>query len=136
MIIVDVNLLLYADNSDAKEHFDAKAWWEGALADETDIALAWVTILAFLRLTTNSRVMPTPLTNEQASDRVDKWLGRPHVHLVEPGPNHWAIYSPLVKTHCHESNDFADAHIAAIAIENSWELYSADNGFEDYPDLV
>ncbi len=35
MIIPDLNVLLHAYNTQAKEHPAAKKWWAGALTDQT-----------------------------------------------------------------------------------------------------
>ena len=58
MRIVDLNILLYAVNSDAAQHDFVRSWWEKALNDEDTVGLTWVVLLGFLRLATNSRVFP------------------------------------------------------------------------------
>ena len=135
MILVDVNLLLYAENSSAKEHPIAKAWWESALLSEIEMAFDWTTILAFLRITTSRQVFPMPLSSKQATERMDLWLTRRHVHIVQPGPNHWKILSGLIDLHQIVSKSVPDAHLAAVAIENGWDLYSSDEGFSKYRGL-
>jgi predicted nucleic acid-binding protein len=42
MIIPDINLLVYAYNSDAPDHRKARAWWENALSASQPVALPWV----------------------------------------------------------------------------------------------
>ncbi len=57
MILVDVNLLVHAYNSESPRHAAARAWWEGCLNDTTPVGLAWVVMLGFIRLTTNRQIL-------------------------------------------------------------------------------
>lgn len=52
LIIVDVNLLIYAVNRDAPLHRQAKPWLEGVISGTETVGLSWIVVLAFLRLTT------------------------------------------------------------------------------------
>jgi len=82
MKIVDLNVLLYAVNSEAAQHERAREWWENAVNDEDLIGLAWVVLLGFLRLSTNPRVFPRPLAPDVAAAKLDAWLGRGNVRVV------------------------------------------------------
>ena len=66
MILVDVNLLLYAVNQDLPQHARSRAWLEDVLSGSESVGLPWVVILAFLRLTTSTRVFERPLPVERA----------------------------------------------------------------------
>jgi uncharacterized protein len=79
VIVVDLNLLVYAVNESAPSHKAARKWWERALSQGTPVGLAWSVLLGFLRLTTNPRVMPRPLSVPQAVEIVDAWLAHPSV---------------------------------------------------------
>ena len=72
MKIIDLNILIYAVNSDAPNHKKAYAWWEQILSETETIGLSWSVILGFLRITTNQRIMQQPLTHEQAIDILQK----------------------------------------------------------------
>jgi toxin-antitoxin system PIN domain toxin len=135
MILIDVNVLLYAENAHARENPAAKAWWESTLAARTEIAFEWLTIVAFLRLTANPKIFPAPLSIDQALRRIDLWLQRDHIHIVAAGPRHWPIYSKLVRDGALRGNSLNDAHLAAIAMENDWVLCSSDTGFAHYAGL-
>ena len=129
MIVIDVNLLLYAVNEDGEHHGAARRWLEDALSSDEPIALAWVVILAFLRLTTSGRVFPKPLTAEQALGAMGNWLHRPIVRTLSPGPEHWRILNGLLEECGAAGNLTTDAHLAALAIENGCRLCSTDTDF-------
>jgi hypothetical protein len=136
MILVDANLLLYAVNRDLPQHEVAREWWERALSGRAPVALAWVVILAFLRISTSPRVFERPLDIEAAAAYVDEWLAIPVVKPVVPGPAHWRIFQQLVKQSGTGGNLTTDAHLAALAIEQGASLYSADNDFKRFAGLV
>jgi hypothetical protein len=50
VILLDVNLLLYAHNAGAKEHERAATWLRDALAGSETVGFSWETILGFLSL--------------------------------------------------------------------------------------
>lgn len=135
MILVDANLLLYAVNRDLTRHAEARAWLEAVLSGTTSVGLPWVVVLAFLRITTSPRIFERPLTVEQAGAYVDSWLSLPVVRAVVPGPGHWPILKNLLDSAGTGGNLTTDAHIAALAIEQGYTVYSADNDFKRFAGL-
>jgi toxin-antitoxin system PIN domain toxin len=136
MILVDANLLLYAVNQDLSQHVVARKWWESVLSGHTPVALAWVVMLAFLRISTNPRVFEHPLDIVVATAYVDEWLSIPIVKPVVPGQGHWRILLQLLKQSGAAGNLTTDAHLAALAIGEGATLYSADNDFKRFAGLT
>ena len=135
MKVVDLNLLIYATNEDAPDHENARRWWASCLDGIETIGLPWVVLFGFLRITTNSRIMPKPLTHVQALELVDSWLIQEPVQIISPSSRHWPIFRQIIMQFGAASNLTTDAHIAALAIERGGILYSADNDFSRIPDL-
>lgn len=135
MILVDANLLIYAVNRDLPQHKAARAWWEKVLSGAAPVGISWVSMLAFLRICTNRRVFARPLTPEDAVDYVDGWLAQPPVRLVAPGSAHWAVLRNLLLHMGTAGNLTTDSHIAALAIEHGYDIYSADGDFARFPGL-
>jgi uncharacterized protein len=129
MIIVDVNLLIYAVNEEAPLHQKAKPWLEGAVSGTESVGLPWMVLLAFLRLTTKPGVFRKPLPAETAFDLVDAWLEQPSVIIPEPTARHLRTMRDLVLPLGTGGNFTSDAHLAALAIEHGAELCSTDNDF-------
>ena len=135
MILIDANLLIYAVNSELPRHPDARDWLERTLSSTEPVGLAWVVILAFLRITTRGDIFERPLSAEQALGYVDEWLGRPFVDPVAPAGKHWEILRNLLHLSGTAGNLTSDAHLAALAMENGATVYSADNDFRRFAGL-
>ncbi len=133
MILIDANILIYAINRDATMHASARQWLEQSLSSDQDIGLAWIVILAFLRITTHPSIMESPLSASTAIEYVDVWLSQPTVNALSPGEQHWNIFNNLLESTGTAGNLTSDAHLAALAVENGGTIYSADNDFKRFP---
>lgn len=129
MIVVDVNLLIYAVNRDSPDHRKAKAWLEAAVSATETVGLPWIVLLAFLRLTTRAGLFQKPLSVPAAFDVVDAWLQQPSVTVPEPTARHLQTMRDLISPLGTAGNLTSDAHLAALAIEYGAELCSTDNDF-------
>lgn len=135
MILVDVNLLLYAVDRTSAIHDAAKNWWERQLNETEVVGLPWAVLLGFVRLTTKAQVFQNPLTVDSALDIVDGWLERDNVTVPHPGHRHTALVRSLLTEFGTGGNLVADAHLAALAIEHRLELCSRDADFSRFPGL-
>jgi len=135
MKVIDLNVLLYAINSDSKHHKLAKALLEDAFRQSEPVSFAWVVILGFMRISTNPRIMPCPLKPERAMAIMDEWLSLPGTERLEPGREHWTIFRELIKECGTAGNLTTDAHLAALAIENGAKLISFDRDFQRFKRL-
>ncbi|MGP8246517.1 MAG: type II toxin-antitoxin system VapC family toxin [Bryobacteraceae bacterium] len=129
MIVVDVNLLIYAVNEDSPLHLKARSWLEATVSGTETVGLAWMVLLAFLRLTTRAGLFQKPLDARTAFEIVDAWLEQPAVTVVEPTGRHLRTLRDLVLPLGTGGNLTSDAHLAALAMEHGAELCSADNDF-------
>lgn len=106
------------------------------LSGTTEVGLAWIVILVFLRLTTHPSAMHTSLGIQVALGFVDAWLRQPYIVLVAPGQNHWPILRNLIRSTGTAGNLTSDAHLAAVALEHGYEVYSADYYFKSFPGVT
>ena len=135
MIIVDVNLLIYASNVDSPHHQRALAWWRRTLSDDEPVGLPWAVVLGFLRITTHPRAQPRPLTPAQAMDAIDEWFRQPIVRIIEPTSRHWELVKELLAPLGTAGNLTTDAHLAALTIEHGGRLFSMDEDFDRFEGL-
>jgi len=135
VIIPDINLLVYAYNSDAPEHRKSRIWWQDALSGNTPVALPWVVLLGFLRIMTSRRILIAPLTMGEASAHIRSWLKQPPARIIHPGPLHLDLLEDLAVRVRAAGELTTDLHLAALAIEHQAELHSNDADFGRFPGL-
>ena len=135
MILVDTNILLYAEDSLNPRHQQARAWWDGRLSGTGVVCLCWMVLSAFIRIGTNPRVFEHPLSLEQALARVQSWLDQPCTRVVRPTERHWTVFKQVLTDGQAVANLVTDAYLAALAIEHGCELASTDSDFARFPKL-
>jgi uncharacterized protein len=136
VVIVDANVLLYAVDRSSAHHETARTWLDTALAGSEAVALAWIALLAFLRIGTNRAILPTPMTVEQATGQVETWLTAPAAVVAAPTPRHVALLRGLLRETGTGGNLTTDAHLAALAIEYGADIVSYDRDFGRFPGVV
>ncbi len=135
MIMVDANILLYAEDSLSAHHEAARTWWDGQLSGSAPLCLCWPVLTAFIRSATNARLHKRPLTLVEAVDRVQSWMQQPCVRVIQPTEQHWEIFQRMLHDGSATANLVPDAHLAALAIEHNCELCSTDADFARFPAL-
>lgn len=135
MILVDANLLLYAYNPRAADHDASRRWLEASLSGQPLVRFAWLSLWAFLRISTNPRVFERPLTMTEAEAAVAAWLAQPMAGILEPGERHWDILRALARHGQTSGTLIMDAALAAIAIEHGATLCTTDRDFARFDGL-
>ena len=135
MILPDVSVLVHAHNSDSPVHERARDWWDGCLAGTEGVGLAWVAMLGFIRVTTNRRILVRPLPVGDVLSRIESWLALPHVHIPHPSDRHFMALRAKLEHLGTAANLTTDAHLATLAAERGYVLYSTDNDFARFPGL-
>ena len=135
MILVDANILLYAEDALSPRHTAARSWWDDQLSKDSPVCLCWTVLGAFIRIGTNPRVFETPLSLDQALTRVQSWLDQPCVRIVLPTERHWTVFQKMLRDGQAVANLVTDAHLAALAVEHGCELISTDSDFSRFPGL-
>jgi hypothetical protein len=135
MILPDINLLVYAYNSDAPLHGPARRWWEDALSETRSVALPWVVLLGYLRLMTSRHVLENPFAPGEVLGHIRAWLGRPNTQILQPGPRHLDLLDELTREVGISGKLTTDIHLAALAMEHQAELHSRDTDFSRFPGL-
>jgi toxin-antitoxin system PIN domain toxin len=129
MILVDANILLYAEDELSAQHGAAKEWWDRQLSGTAPVCLCWTVMDAFIRLASNSRIFENPLSAKQAIARVQGWLDQPCTRVVEATERHWQVFQQMLNDGQALGNLVTDAHLAALAIQHGCELMSTDADF-------
>lgn len=135
MILVDTNILIYAEDKLSPFHEEARQWWDAQLSGELPVCLSWSIISAFIRICTNRNIFRKPLTLDQAINRVQSWIDQPCLRLINPTESHWQIFQTLLLGGQANANLVPDAYLAALAVEHGCTLYSTDSDFSRFPRL-
>lgn len=135
MILVDANLLLYAKFSTFPEHESANEWFDEKLNGADRVGLPWPSLLAFLRLSTNTRLFPRPLSMSDAWNQVCEWRALETTWSPGPTDEHEEVLGRLLEPGGITPKLVMDAHLAALAIEHGLALCSADGDFGRFSGL-
>lgn len=129
MKLVDANVLLYAVNEASPHHERSRSWLDAALSGAATVGLAWVPMLAFLRISTRPGLFPRPLNIATAAAVVDAWLAAPAARMVHPSARHPQVLAELLGQVGSGGNLVNDAHLAALAIEHRAQVVTFDTDF-------
>ena len=135
MIVVDANILLYAYDRSSPRHAGARTWLEAAMDGSDELRFGLVTLLAFLRISTNPAVFHRPLRPPQAIAIVTSLLSGRSVGIATPSDRHWRILDELANKGQARGPMLMDAHIAALAMEHGASLATTDRDFARFPGL-
>ena len=135
MIVPDINLLLYAYNDGAQQHDSARLWREELVNGDEIVGIPWIILTGFVRLSTNPRVLASPIAPEEAIGHVQDWLQFAHIVPLNPGDQHLIYLRRILDSIGTVGNLVTDAHIAAFAMEHQAEVHSNDSDFARFPGL-
>lgn len=134
MIVLDANILIYAFSETSPYREASATWLEEALERREELALPWLTILAFLRITTG----PAYERNSSlatAVARIGELLEQSNVRVMEALPGHWRAFSELLEASQATRNLINDAHLAALALAHGAALCTNDRDFTRFAGL-
>ena len=135
MIVLDVNLLLYAYSSASEPHAKARAWIEGIFSGDELVGLPWQTIHAFLRIGTDTRISLDRYSMVAAVGIVQQWMDLPQVRILAPGERHWTLLTSMLTQGKVKGPLTTDAQLAALTMEYGGVLYTTDRDFARFPGL-
>lgn len=126
----DVNVWLALANADHVFHGRARQYWE-TLRPE-GVAFCRITMLGFLRLVTNPKVMGgRPFTREEAWSAYGTFRSLPEVRFLEEPREIEVRFADLE----FPQRLWTDAYLAAFAIAGNCRIVSFDADFRQFPRL-
>ncbi len=135
MILVDVNLLIYATSERMPQYPAANAWLSDQLNGSARVGLPWSSLLGYLRIVTNPRAFSGALRMHDAWEQIRSWLNCDVVWIPPPTERHADILGDLVALPGVHGELVPDADLAALAIEHGLILCSTDGDFARFPGL-
>jgi toxin-antitoxin system PIN domain toxin len=135
MIVLDVNLLLYAYDGRPAQHERARRWWQSTICGPELIGLPWQTIHGFLRISTDARISGNQVPMERSLALVEQWMDLPNVRVLTPGEQHWGLLRRMLLEGQARGPMVTDAQLAALTVEHGGVLYTSDRDFARFPGL-
>jgi len=135
VILLDVNVLVYAHREDSPDHPAYRAWLEEAVSSDAPFGMADIVLSGFLRIVTHARVFTDPTPIDRALAFADALRSRINRVRVAPGERHWEIFSRLCHAAGIRGNLVPDAYLAALAIESGSEWITTDRDYSRFPGL-
>jgi toxin-antitoxin system PIN domain toxin len=134
MILLDVNVLVYAHREDLPEHPTNKRFLEGLIGGESPFGVPEMAFSSVIRIVTQNAFKP-PSTLEQAIGFCDAVMSAPNCLVLRPTDNHWRIFERICRASRARGKVVADAYLAAFAIDRDDEWVTTDKDFSKFPGL-
>ena len=135
MILVDVNVLVYAHREDAPRHHEYRQWLEEVINSNAAYGMSDLVLSGFLRIVTHPKIFRPPSSTMQALSFAREVRHRSNCVSVDPGPRHFEIFTGLCERIGARGNLIPDAFLAALAIESGSEWITTDRDFAKFPSL-
>jgi len=135
MILLDINVLVYAHRPDSENHDGYRKWLEEALQKDVTCGLSEMVLAGMIRIVTNPRIFPDSTPIDLAVGFANQLREHPACAVISPGELHWSIFTRLCKQVGAKGNLVTDAYLAALAIESGAEWITADRDYSRFPGL-
>lgn len=133
-VVVDTNVLVYAQREDAPQHEVAWNLLRTFAAEETRVGLPWPCLYEFLRVVTHPRVYAPPTPVATAWRFLEHLLSFPSFEALGATPRHDQELAAAVAEASPSGNLFFDAHVAVLAREHGFrEILTEDRDFHAFP---
>lgn len=135
MILLDVNILVYAHREDAADHARYVTFVNGLINEPAPFGISELVLSGFLRIVTHPKVFVRPTPLPEAIAFTEAVRAQPNCVVHSPGARHWGLFVDLCTRTGARGNLVPDAYHAALAIETGSEWITSDRGFGRFPGL-
>ena len=135
MILPDVNVLVNAFRRDTSDHARCQQWLESVVNGDSRYGMSPQVLGGVVRVATHPRVFSQSSDLDEVIRFCEVLMETPHCALIQPGPQHWSIFSRLCKEADARGNLVPDAWFAALAIESGCEWITLDRDYARFTGL-
>src|SRR4030095_546837 len=135
MILPDVNVLIHAFRSDSTDHRLCRSWLNEVVNGDSRYGISPQVLSGVVRVTTHPTIFSRPSNLGEVIGFGEVLMAQPHCVLIQPGAQHWAIFSRLCREADVRGNLVSDAWYAALAIESGSEWVTMDRDYARFAGL-
>jgi uncharacterized protein len=136
MMLVDTNVLVYANRRNAPRHEEYRTWLQSLIDGPEPYAVSDFAVAGLVRIITDHRIYKEDAaTIDEALAFATAIREQPHAIVVHPGPRFWSIFGDLCLRHRASGRLVPDVVLAALAVEHGCEFVTADKDFRKFPGL-
>ncbi len=135
MILVDVNVLVYAHRLDSPEHEKYHHWLERQMSSGVSLGISELALSAVVRIVTHPKIFGDPTSLKDALQYANELRSHPTNLVIAPGRRHWELFTDLCRASGARGNLVSDAYFAALAIEYGAEYITTDRDYARFPGL-
>jgi len=129
MILMDVNVLVYAHREDVRDHAQYREWLEEVVNSNTAYGFSELVLSGFIRVVTHPKIFEQPSSLNVAVAFAEQIRSAPQAISLVAGNNHWPIFLQCLEYISAKGNDVPDAYHAALAMEWGCDWVTVDKGF-------
>lgn len=131
--LLDINVWLALVDEGHRHHQSAARYWQASA--HLPISFCRVTMLGFLRLSTQAHVLSEQLSPQTAWATYQQFLRIPTIRFLSEPAELDTTFSPLTEAPHFSHRLWTDAYLAAFAITSGCRLVSFDADFSRFPHL-
>jgi toxin-antitoxin system PIN domain toxin len=135
MILMDVNVLIYAHREDVRDHLAYREWVGSVINGNMKYGFSELVLSGFVRIVTHPRIFETPSSLAQALIFANQIRSSGQAICVAPGSKHWEFFLQCAEDINATGNAVADAYHAALAMEWDCQWITTDKGFRRFKGL-
>ena len=95
MVLLDVNVLVYAHRQDSLHHHPYRKWLEHLINSDDPYGLSDLALTGFLQVVTHPNVFNLPSSMNKALSFAIELRDQPTCTIINPSPRHWDIFCSL-----------------------------------------
>ena len=118
LVLLDSNILIYAEQAEDPHHGAAKSLRDRALAGEIRACISPQVLSEFFAIVTNPRRVSTPLTAEKALENIRNYNRSQKLLKIFPGHHIINRMIALLETHPISGQNIHDLYLVATMLEN------------------
>jgi toxin-antitoxin system PIN domain toxin len=135
VILPDVNVLVHAFRSDSSDHAHCHNWLNQVVNGDSRYGMSPQALSGVIRIATHPRVFSRPSGLAEVMQFCETIMLQPRCVLVQPGLQHWSIFSRLCQETGAKGNLVPDAWFAALAVESGCEWVTLDRDYARFRGL-